>query len=89
MTSLSTHECPAAGCGRRVAWDKLMCRPHWQMVPASLRRDVLAAWRYGAGAGEAAYLDAREAAIDAVNARLGTSAEFGNTTLFGPPGGAR
>lgn len=79
-----THECPAGPCALQVDWDKLMCPDHWRMVPPQLRTAVLTTWRYGAGAGTPAYLDAREAAVDAVNARLGTSAEFGNTTLFGP-----
>lgn len=77
-----THECPASGCARSVDWDKLMCPFHWQMVPPELRTDVLETWRYGAG--DAAYLTAREAAITAVNDRPGTSADLGDTTLFGP-----
>lgn len=85
MTGRSTHECPAGPCTRQVDWDKLMCPAHWRMVPPELRAAVLETWRYGAGAGDPAYLTAREAAVDAVNTRLGQCAEFGNTTLFGAP----
>lgn len=63
-----THECPANGCTRRVAFDMLMCRTHWFMVPRPLQQAV---WdTYYGGAGTPPHVEAMGAAIDAVNRKL-------------------
>lgn len=64
------HPCPITVCGLRIPHNKLMCRPHWAMVPASLQRAVYAAWAGGLGAGSKVHRDAVQAAIDAVKAKL-------------------
>ena len=64
------HTCPARACTRRVGQAKLMCRPHWYMVPQPLRDAVYAAYRGGLGAGSPAHRAAVTEAIGAVNAKL-------------------
>lgn len=44
-----THECPAPGCERRVAFDRFACRGHWGEIPQMLQRRLLRAWRVEPG----------------------------------------
>ena len=37
-----THRCAATGCQHDIPLHLLMCIDHWRMVPAPLRREVLA-----------------------------------------------
>lgn len=39
------HTCPVQGCIERVPNRLLMCRRHWGIVPAGLRREHLANYR--------------------------------------------
>ena len=64
------HTCPATGCKQQIGKQLLMCRPHWHQVPYLLRRDVVAAWNFGDGAGTDALLAAQQAAIGALNEKL-------------------
>ena len=64
------HQCPANGCETPVDRSKLMCGPHWRIVPEPLARAVYAAWRHGHGYGTEAHAAACDAAIDAVNRHL-------------------
>jgi hypothetical protein len=64
---MTSHECPADGCKRRVGTAMLMCRTDWFRVPKPLRNAVWAAWREGAGAGSPEHQAAISAAIRAVN----------------------
>jgi hypothetical protein len=41
------HTCHAEGCDKSVRPELLMCRLHWFMVPARLRRLVLLHYRRG------------------------------------------
>jgi hypothetical protein len=66
-----SHQCPIRRCPQNVAPDRLMCRLHWHTVPKPLRDAVWATWRSGAGAGTPEHRAAIDAAIRAVNARLG------------------
>lgn len=68
-----SHQCPARDCGQQVGPGRLMCRPHWYMVPRPLRDAMWATWRSGQGAGTEAHQLACDAAIRAVNSRLGES----------------
>jgi hypothetical protein len=70
MPASTAHNCPAAGCTRRVGQRMLMCRAHWFMVPKPLRDAVYDAYRDGLGAGSPAHRDAILAAVEAVNAKL-------------------
>lgn len=36
--------CQIRVCDQRISLDKLMCAPHWRMVPVPLQRAVYAAW---------------------------------------------
>jgi hypothetical protein len=40
--TVHTHTCAAIGCQHVIASGLLMCMDHWRMVPAPLRREVLA-----------------------------------------------
>lgn len=51
-----------------------MCRPHWYLVPAALRRKVWDAWDGGLGTDSPAYREAVRTAIRAVNIRLAKEA---------------
>ena len=42
---MTAHHCPATPCGAQVEAGKLLCKTHWYLVPAKLRRQVNAAWR--------------------------------------------
>jgi hypothetical protein len=43
----AAHCCHVPGCDEEVPPDRLMCRPHWYMVPAPLRRLVWYTYRSG------------------------------------------
>jgi hypothetical protein len=64
------HRCPATGCKIPVDADKLMCGPHWAMVPGPLQKAVYRAWDHGNGSGTAAHVHAMDYAIGAVNRKL-------------------
>lgn len=40
-----TRGCAVPSCEERIPTSRLMCSPHWEQVPAELRRRVTAAWR--------------------------------------------
>ena len=61
------HKCPIIGCERVPEQGHLMCKPHWFMVPQSLRNDVWKAYDHGRGLLSEAYAKARDAAIGSVN----------------------
>lgn len=65
------HQCPVAGCKKRVRNEYLMCAPHWRQVPAEVQAAVWEGYRRGQRAGQfdEQYLTARAAAVDAVNAK--------------------
>lgn len=66
------HTCHARGCRVRVHPRFLMCRRHWDMVAPTLRARVWAAYRSGQERlknPSLAYLEAAQAAIDAVALR--------------------
>ena len=54
-----------------VERSKLMCSPHWRMVPLDLQRQVYRAYRYGQGMGSEEHARACDEAITAVNLKLG------------------
>lgn len=66
-----TTTCAAVGCQQTIQRPFLMCVDHWRLVPAVLRRQVLAAARlrrHEPGA-EEARRRAAQAAIDAVHGK--------------------
>jgi len=68
------HTCHAKGCEVLVAPRLLMCLKHWRKVPLELQRKVWAHYRPRQEIDKrpsAAYLDAAQAAIDAVAALEG------------------
>lgn len=63
------HTCHAIDCKANVPPEMLMCRRHWFMVPAILRKRVWATYRDGQcddWEPSAAYCDAAKAAVLAV-----------------------
>lgn len=68
------HTCHAKGCSIEVPPAMLMCRTHWYMVPAPLRRRVWATYRKGQEIDKspsAEYLKAADDAIEAVARKEG------------------
>lgn len=64
-----THHCHAIGCNVPVEPWRLMCLPHWRMVPPALRADVWHFYRRGQERDKnpsPEWLLAARAAIDAV-----------------------
>jgi hypothetical protein len=64
-----THHCHANGCNEVVDPKFLMCRKHWFMVPQKNKLAVYRHYRKGQEIDKnptAAYLEAAQAAIDAV-----------------------
>lgn len=64
------HQCPTRGCQRQVDDSKLMCGPHWRLVPRVLQDAVYAAYRGGRGLGSDELFEAQIAARDHVNDAL-------------------
>jgi len=42
-----SHYCHARGCKVEVPPERLMCKPHWRMVPRQLQKLVWATYRPG------------------------------------------
>ena len=59
------HRCPIGDCTVQVPAERLMCPPHWQLVPAKLKRALRRVWRNGQGAGTRAHRSAVRACIHA------------------------
>lgn len=76
MTRTAPHLCHASGCQRVVPERLLMCGPHWRMVPRVLQARVWDAYRPGQERTKdpsPEYLEAAQAAIEAVAEREGAS----------------
>jgi hypothetical protein len=43
MTRRGVHSCPALGCGRRLERWQRVCDPCWKLLPADLKRGIIAA----------------------------------------------
>ena len=78
MSHMSKHRC--ACCDRMVEQRLLMCFPHWRQVPADLQQRVNRAWfalNWGSfrntSSARQDYLNARQAAIEAVKATATTT----------------
>lgn len=69
MAQDNTRECPIDGCGNRHSRSKLMCKEHWYKVPKELRDQVWSTYRND-GVFSEEYMEARDAAIGAVEERL-------------------
>jgi len=65
-----THECPVGGCSKRVSFHHWMCRQHWRMVPFDLQGRLYRAYDNGRGMGIQEHIEAREACLHAVEAKL-------------------
>jgi hypothetical protein len=62
------HKCPVKGCNDAVPRSKLMCPPHWELVPAWLKRLVYIEFRKGRLSQE--HIDAMDGATKAVDELL-------------------
>jgi len=71
-----THQCPIAGCPHKLPSHILMCRPHWSLVPVSVKRWVYTSWNGGAAQNMQDYLSARAEAIRSVNLLLAQTDEI-------------
>ena len=63
-----THQCAAPRCPAQVPISWLLCRYHWQMVPATIRGRVRAEYRPGQARDQHLSLAYRRAARSAVHA---------------------
>jgi len=66
---MAQHLCHAIDCNIRVPANRLMCAPHWFMVPRILRTEVWRTYRPGQERDKSpsrAYLDAAREAINVV-----------------------
>lgn len=72
---MSAHTCHARQCEREVPPKHLMCKRHWFMVPADIRRRVWLTYQEGQERGEVApseaWHEAADAAIEAVARKEG------------------
>jgi hypothetical protein len=66
------HNCVIPGCRVQLDPSKLMCMPHWRLVPPEHQRAVMFSYKPGQTAADAsqAWWDAQKAATAAVVARL-------------------
>lgn len=72
--SAPVHHCHADGCDTAVPPRMLMCKPHWRMVPSSLKDAVWAEYTPGQERRKDPtrdYLTAAQAAVDAVARKEG------------------
>ena len=60
--------CPVKGCEKQPQPNQPMCWPHWRRVPRALNHAVFDTYR-DMGNNPGAYLEARAAAIAAVEAK--------------------
>lgn len=67
---MSIHQCPVAACRAEVNAAKLMCRPHWYMVPKAVQKMVWATYADGSGVGSLAHMQAMRTAIAVVDTKL-------------------
>jgi hypothetical protein len=44
MRSMASHKCPVPGCRVQIPGNLLMCRAHWQQLPAELQARVYATY---------------------------------------------
>lgn len=61
------HKCPVDQCQQVCPHHILMCKPHWYKVPKNVRDAVWHFWAHGQM--KEGYFEARQQAIDAVNAK--------------------
>lgn len=76
--TLAVHQCHVHPCDEVVVPEKLMCGPHWKMVPKALQRRVLEHYREGQCADKRPspeYLVAARTAINAVEATVRAQSE--------------
>lgn len=73
---MSAHKCAAERCKKQVARDLLMCRTHWFMVPADVRKRIWDGYRRGM---DAAYHTAVKEGVVLVARREGASLQEGFT----------
>lgn len=59
------HKCPVTGCNEAVPRSKLMCAPHWDLVPSWLKRLVYVEYRKQPLSPD--HIDAIDGATKAVN----------------------
>jgi hypothetical protein len=71
---LRLHTCKATDCQHVISVRMLMCQEHWDMVPAALRRELIASRMDGHGWG---YRDAAARAIAAVEEKQERKAAAG------------
>jgi len=57
---IELHHCSIPGCDREIFGDRLMCQPHWKILPTTLQRRVSDAWRRFRHSGDVARLSAYE-----------------------------
>lgn len=62
------HVCPIEDCIARVPESRLMCPPHWRLVPKDLADELYRAWRRGT---VIEHGEAMQACVDAVHRQLG------------------
>lgn len=89
MSTADVHRCYAAGCAVLVPRGRLMCSPHWALVPGKVQQSVWRAWRAfvvpqlrADPAVRDGYRNAIEAARDAVAARAKAQTEPVQVVMF-------
>lgn len=68
MNASKGKPCPVKGCTAHAKPNQLMCWPHWRRVPKPLNHAVFDTYR-NLRSDPAAYREARDAAIAAVEAK--------------------
>jgi hypothetical protein len=68
--SSETHECPIAGCSRRISDHQLMCGRHWRLVGPNLRSRLYRAWDHGQGAGSDVHHETMRLCVEEVEFKL-------------------
>lgn len=44
---MNDHDCPKVGCGKRLPFEILACKPHWLSLPPRLRASITRSWSSG------------------------------------------
>jgi hypothetical protein len=67
---VNAHTCPISSCTTDVEYGKLLCVPHWRMVPRPLQKALYRTWRGRYGSLSLAHTTAMQLCIRAVESKL-------------------
>lgn len=68
--SETSHKCHVPGCTAEVSPEAWACADHWRRIPVDYRRQIVPAYRAGAGVGSDAYTRIEELVLKWIQAQI-------------------